>query len=97
IVPNNRFHLEQIDDAFELIFLSDGKLDSYGAGIQALADGVDGMLEIGAHLVHLVNETDSRDFVLVGLAPHGFRLRLDAMDGVKYSASAVEHAQRALN
>ena len=97
VLPHDRLHLKQIDDAFELVFLSDGKLNGNGAGIEALADGVDGMLEIGSHLVHLVNEANARDFVFIGLAPHGFRLWLDAMHSVKHGASAVEHTQRALH
>ena len=72
IFPDNRLHLEQINYAFELVFLSDGKLNGYGAGVEALADGIDSMLKIGAHLVHLINKANSRDFVFIGLAPYGF-------------------------
>src|SRR5689334_21994386 len=93
IFPENRFHLEQVDDAFELVFLSDGKLDGYWAGIQTLADGVDSMLKVGAHLVHLVDEADSRDAVFVSLAPYRFRLRLNAVNRIEYGASTVEDAQ----
>src|SRR5438034_6979014 len=64
--------IEQRLYAFELVFLSDGKLNRYRAGIEAFADGVDGVFEIGAHLIHLINEANSRDFVLIGLAPYGF-------------------------
>ena len=35
--------------------------------------------------------------VLVGLAPHGLGLRLDAGDAVEHGDGAVEHAQRALD
>ena len=97
VVPDDRLHLDQIDDAFELVFLSDGNLDRDGLGIEALADGIDGVLEIGAHLVHLVDEANSRDAVLIGLPPDFFRLRLHAMNRVKHSDSAIEHAQRALH
>ena len=76
---------------------ADRQLDGHGLGVQALADGVDGVLEVGAHLVDLVDEANARNAVLIGLAPHGLRLRLDAVHGVKHGAGAVEHAQRALH
>ena len=54
-------------------------------------------VEIGADVVHLVDEADARHVVFVGLAPDGFGLRLDAGDGVEHGDRAVEHAQRALD
>ena len=97
VLPDDRLHVDQIDDAFELVFLADGNLNRDGLGIEALADGIDGMLEISTHLVDLVDEANSRDAVLIGLAPDFFRLRLHAMHGVKHRDRAVEHAQRALH
>src|SRR5690242_17787561 len=55
------------------------------------------MLEIGTHLVDLVDEANARNAVLVGLSPHRLRLWLDAMHGVKYGAGTVKNAQRALH
>ena len=97
VLPDDRLHVDQIDDAFELVFLADGNLNRDGLGIEALADGIDGMLEIRTHLVHLVDEANSRDAVLVGLTPDCFRLRLHAVHRVKHRDRAVEHAQRALD
>ena len=77
--------------------MSDGNLNGDRLGIEALAEGIDGMLEIGTHLVDLVDETNSRDAVFIGLTPDFFRLRLHAMHRVKHSNRAVEHAQRALH
>ena len=53
--------------------------------------------EVGAHLVHLVHERDARDLVLVGLAPDGLALRLDAVAAVEHRDRAVEDAQAALD
>jgi hypothetical protein len=55
------------------------------------------LLEVGADAVHLVDVGDARDAVLVGLAPDGLGLRLDAGDRVEQRDRAVEHAQRALD
>jgi len=90
-------HLDQIHNTLELVFLTDGNLNGDGLGVEALADGVDGMLEIRTHLVDLVDEANSRDAVFVGLPPDFFRLRLHAVHRVKYRDGAVEHAQRALH
>ena len=56
-----------------------------------------GALEVGTDAVHLVDESDARHPVLVGLPPDGLGLRLDAGDGVEHRDRAVEHAQRALD
>ena len=93
IVPDNGFHLDHVDHTFELGFLSDGDLNRDWLSVEALADGINGVLEIGPGLVHLINEANARDAVLVSLAPHCFRLRLDAVDGVKASHGTVEDAQ----
>ena len=45
----------------KLVFLSDGNLNRDGLGVEALADGIDGVLEIGAHLVNLVDKANSRE------------------------------------
>ena len=54
-------------------------------------------VEVGADLVHLVDEHDARNVVAVGLAPDGFGLGLDALVAVEHGDGAVEHAQRALD
>ncbi len=60
-------------------------------------DLLEGALEVRADAVHLVHEADARHAVLVGLAPHGLGLRLDAGDRVEHRHGAVEDAQRALD
>ena len=57
----------------------------------------DDVEEVRAGAVHLVDEGDARDAVLVGLAPDRLGLRLDAADGAEDRDRAVEHAQRALD
>ena len=60
-------------------------------------DRVDVHLEVGAGLVHLVDEHDARDAELVGLAPDRLGLGLDAVAAVEDRDRAVEHAERALD
>ena len=56
-----------------------------------------GEVEVRAELVHLVDEADARDVVLVGLAPDRLGLGLDALLAVEHGDRAVEDAQRALD
>src|SRR5262249_2898342 len=96
VVPEDGLHLDQIDDALEIGFGADGNLPGNGARAQPLADGVEHMLAVRAVLVHLVDEADTGNLVLVALTPHGFSLRLHAGDRVEHRDRAVENAQRAL-
>jgi len=50
-----------------------------------------------AGAIHLVDVGEARHGVLVGLAPDGLRLRLDAGDRVEDGDGAVQHAQAALD
>ena len=74
-----------------------GQLDDQRLGLEAVHDGVDREVEVRAELVHLVDEADARDVVLVGLTPDGLRLGLDALLAVEDGDGTVEDAQRALD
>src|SRR6266568_2545946 len=97
VVEGDALHLDEIDHAAELVLAADGDLDGHRAGAQLLADGVDRHEEVGADAVHLVDEADPGHAVLVGLAPDGLGLRLDAVHAVEAGDRAVEDAQRPLD
>ncbi len=97
LVPVDRLHLDQIDDALELLFRADRDLDRYRIALQPRLDVVVRLEEFGALTVHLVDERQPRHFVLVRLTPDGLRLRLHAGDRVVHHAGTVEHAHRALD
>ena len=42
VVPDQRLHLEQVDDAAELALGADRQLDDRGLGVEAVLDHVDG-------------------------------------------------------
>ncbi len=96
-VPQDRLHLDQVDDAAELVLEPDGDLDAHGVLAQPVLDGGEAVLEGRAGAVQLVDEAHARHAVLVGLAPHGLGLRLDAGDAIEDRDRAVEHAQRTLH
>ncbi len=97
VVPDERLHLEQVDDAGVVALGADRELHDGGGGLEAILDAVERLEEVRAEAVHLVDEADARDAVLVGLAPHGLGLRLDAGDAVEHGDRAVEHAERTLD
>ncbi len=97
VAPDHRLHLDQVDNAFELIFGADGKLDRHRAALQPIDNRVDRVIEVRAHAVHLVNEADAGNVVLIGLPPYRFRLRLHAGDGVENCYCAIQHAQATLD
>jgi hypothetical protein len=66
-------------------------------GLQAQPHLVMHLEEVRALAVHLVHKGKTRHAVLVGLAPHGFRLRLHTAHGAIHHAGAVKHAHRALD
>ena len=76
---------------------ADRQLDRDGLRAEAVDHRLDGGEEVGAGAVHLVHEGDARNLVVVGLAPDGLGLRLDAGDRVEDGDRAVEHAQASLD
>src|SRR5712691_2622850 len=97
VLVGDRLHPDDVDDAHVLVFRADGELNRDGIGFELRDDLVEGPLEVGADAVHLVDEADTRDAVLVGLPPDGLRLRLNTCDRVEHGDGAVENAQRALD
>ena len=97
VLPDQRFHRDQVDDAEEVALGADRQLDRQRLGAEAVLHRLDRVVEVGAGAVHLVDVGEARDVVLVGLAPDGLRLRLDAGDGVEDGDGAVEDAEAALD
>lgn len=90
-------HLDNVNDALELVLGADGDLDGGRGDLELGVDLLDGLPGVGAHTVHLVDEGDSGNIVAFHLAIDGNRLRLDAADGAENHDGAVEHAQSTLD
>jgi hypothetical protein len=95
--PGERAVVDEVDDADEVALGPDGQLDRQRPRAEALGDGAHGEVEVRAELVHLVDEADAGDVVLVRLPPHRLGLRLDPFLAVEDGDGAVENAQRALD
>jgi hypothetical protein len=97
VFPDQNLVFNEIHNANEAVFFSEGELNRGGIGGQAGAHGADTIVKVRPHSVHLVHEGDAGYAVAVGLPPDGFRLRLNAGHGVKDGHSAVEHTQGAFH
>ena len=97
VVPDDRPHLDHVDDAAEVLLLADRQLHGHRVRAEPVDHRLDGAEEVGADAIHLVDERDPRDAVAVGLAPDGLGLRLDARHGVEHGDGAVEDAQAPLH
>ena len=95
--PDKRLHLEQVDHSDETALDTDRELYYRDGRSQAVLDHVDAPGEVRPDPVHLVDEADARDLVLVGLAPDSLGLGLDTGYRVKDGDRPVEDAQRPLD
>ena len=90
-------HLDQVDDALELVLAADRDLDRHGVRAEALLDRLDPAPEVGAGPIELVDEAEARHAVAIGLSPDRLGLRLDTGHAVEDDDRAIEHAKAALD
>ena len=69
--PSVRLIRDQVNNTDELVFGTDGQLDSDRSRVKLLTNLIQHLKEIGACTVHLVDVADTRNVVFVGLVPDG--------------------------
>ncbi len=72
ITPDTSLHPDQVHNAFELVFRTDRQLDRHRTRAQTIDDGLNGKKEVRADPVHLVDEADAGNTILVSLPPDRF-------------------------
>ena len=87
-----RLIIYKVYDSFEFILRTDRQNDRKRRSAEVLLDLAAYGEEIGARAVHLVDVTDTRHVVFVGLTPNGLRLGLHAAHSAEGSHGAVQHA-----
>src|SRR5262249_31397486 len=90
IAPDHGLHFHQVDDALELVLGSHRNLNGHRTRLEAIHDGIDRAVEIGADTVHLVDEANPGNAVLIRLPPDRFRLGLYASHGIEHRDRAIE-------
>ena len=95
--PGDSLHVQQVNDAVEVILSADRQLHNQRLSAQTVNNGGDGVVEVCAQLVHLVDEADTRDVVLSSLTPHLLGLRLNAFLTVEDGDGTIENTEGTLN
>jgi hypothetical protein len=90
---NDRFLINNVDLAFEVIFFAKRKQNRPGFRSEFLAHAVDRHFKVSPDAIHFVDERDPRDVVFRRLPPNRFRLRLHARYGVEDGDGAIENAE----
>ena len=73
-----RAHVQEVDDARQLVLAADRQLDRDAAVGQLLPRRLEHAEEVGALAVEHVDEDDARELVLLGALPHARGVHLDA-------------------
>ncbi|MBA7567338.1 hypothetical protein ES708_09048 [subsurface metagenome] len=89
--------LHQVDDALKRSLAAQGQLHQQGLSPQHLFNHRNGALEISPHPVHLIDETDTGNFISIRLVPYRLRLRLDTGHGIEDHHPTIQHPQAALH
>src|SRR5690606_24719115 len=97
LVPDDRAVVDQVDQALEVGLGADRQIQYRRRGTETVDDRLHAVVEVGPGAVELVDVAHARHAVLLGLAPHGFGLRLDAGNAVERGDRTVEDAQRTLD
>src|SRR5947209_1451754 len=86
--------MEEVDDARELVFGPDRKLDRNAAVGELGARGFEDAVEVGALAVEHVDEDDARELVLLGALPDAARVDLHPHDAAEHDDDALDDSQR---
>ena len=97
LVEIDRLAFEHVDHALEVGFFADRQHQRNRSRAELALDFGDDAFKIGAGTVHLVDQRDDRDLVLLRLAPDGFSLGLNLAYRAENRNRTVEDAQRTLH
>ena len=92
IVVDGRPHLQEVDRTPERVFGADRQLDHRRLGPKATDNHTHAALKARAGAIHFVDEADTRNIVLIRLAPNRLGLRLNTSDTIKDHDTTIEDA-----
>ena len=93
IIPDPGLAAEQINHASEIVFDADRKHHHKRFGSEHVLDLLCDAVEVSADSVELVDENDSGNAGLVGVAPVGLGLGFDTTGSAENADATVEHFQ----
>ena len=86
-------HANEVDDAFEVAFGPDGKLDGNGGAAEILVDAREGALEVGAFAVELIDHDGAGKLEIVGKAPDLLGLHFHAGHAIHHHQGGIGRYQ----
>ena len=95
--PFQAAHTDQVDHPLKIVLQADRQLNRNGMGAQASPDLLDTSGRVRPHPITLVDESQPRNPILIGLAPHRLGLRLHPAHGTEQRHRSVQNAQAALD
>jgi len=84
---------EQLAATLQAIFFTDRDLQRNSICTKTNKDRVKASLKRSSRTIQLINKTNSRNAVFIGLTPNGFGLRLNTRDTIKNGHRAVQNAK----
>ena len=97
IAIDDSLHLDEVDEADELIFSTHRNLDRHSICAETIFHHLDSVEEVSARRIHLVHVRDTRYIVFFCLTPYGFGLGFNTALGTEYGNGAVEYTQGTFN
>src|SRR5690606_4581540 len=94
LVPYDCAVLDQVDHSFEVSFFTDWKNQWHCIRLQHVFHLLANSKEVRSLTVHLVDESHTRNFVVVGKAPVRLRLRFNTVNRRKQEHKSVENPKR---
>ena len=89
----DRLHLYEVNNSGEIALSANRQLNRNRVGTETIDHRLHALIKVCAGAVHLVDVSDPRNGVLVGLTPDRLGLRLNAGYRVEEGNRAVEDAQ----
>src|SRR5690606_8962600 len=97
VIPDIGLFGDNVDDAFKGVLAANGQGHHQGICAQYPLDLLDHLEEVGADAVELIDEDKAGDFGVVGIAPVGLGLGLNAAGAAEHPDATIEYFQRAVN
>jgi hypothetical protein len=89
-----RLHRQQADDALKTRLLTPGELHRHELGAEGALHLLQGALEVGVLAIHLINDDEARQLMLVGILPYQLGADFHARNRVDHHHGRIGHAQR---
>ena len=89
-----RLHVDQIDHPREILLTSQRQMDRNRGTPEAFPDALHRTVETGAVAVQFINDNGTRQFPLIRVGPHLFRLRLHARHRIHHDNQRIRRNQR---